>query len=150
MFAGARAAGNSLDDTNARAFELRYFVGIVGQQAHVAEAERLQGFGGKFVVARVIGKPEAAICFDGVETAVLQFVGFQLIDQSNAAAFLRQVEQHAGRFLGDFAQRKFELRAAIAAFGGEDVASETLRVDAHKRRLAAIAAARDPPFKGPC
>ena len=41
---------------------------------------------------------------------------------------------------GDAAQRKFELRAAIAALGGEYVAREALRVDAHQRRSAAHAA----------
>src|SRR5580658_4029447 len=138
MFAGARTAGNALDDSNTRAFKLRDLVWIIGEQAHGANAEGLQRFGGKFVVARVIGKSEPAIGFDSVQAAVLQFVSFQFIDQADAAAFLRQVEQHAGRLLGNFAQRKFQLRAAIAAFGGEDVAGEALRVDAHQRHAVSM------------
>ena len=96
MLAGARPAGNALDDANAGSLELRHFVGIIREQADIAQAERLQSFGGKFVVARVIRKSQPAIRFHGVEPGVLQFVGFQLIDQANAAPFLRQIQQHAG------------------------------------------------------
>ena len=88
-------AGNSLYDANARSLELRHFVGIIRQQADIAQAERLQSLGREFVVARIIRKSEAAICFHGIETSVLQFVGLQLIDQSDSAALLRQVEQYS-------------------------------------------------------
>src|ERR1700683_316799 len=92
MFAGAWAARNALDHPNTCAFELRDFVGIVGEQAHVANAEGLQSLGGKFVVARVVGKTEPAIGFDRVQSGVLQLVSSQFVDQANPAAFLRQGE----------------------------------------------------------
>ena len=53
--AGARTAGNSLDDPNAGVFELLYFVGIVREQAGGADAKSLQRLGGKLVVARIGG-----------------------------------------------------------------------------------------------
>jgi len=75
MLAGSRAAGNSLYNANARSLELRNFVGIIRKQADIAQAERLQSFGREFVVACIIRKSEVAICFHGIETRVLQFVG---------------------------------------------------------------------------
>jgi len=136
MFAGPRAAGNPFNDANARSLELCHFVGIVRQQADLTQSECLEGFGSKRVIARVIRKSEAAIRFHGVEPGILQFVGFELIDQTNSAPFLRKVEQHS-RWRGcNFSERKLELCAAIAALGREHVTGEALRMQTHERRLS--------------
>src|ERR1700747_795708 len=97
MLVGARAAGDSFRDANARSLELRHFVGVIRKQPDSAQAERLQGFGREFVVTRVVCKSKAPVRFHGVEACVLQLVGLQLIDQSDSAPFLWQVEQTTRR-----------------------------------------------------
>ena len=64
-------------------------------------------------------------------------VGFELVHQADAAAFLRKIEKNAGARFADFFKREFELGAAVAAFGGQNVAGEALRVDANEGRGAA-------------
>jgi len=102
------------------------------------DAKRFQGFGGEIVVAQIGSEAEFAIGFDRVEALILQLVSLQFVEQADTAAFLRQVENDSRAIFGDFAERELELRAAIAAFGCEDVAGEALRVDADKRRLAGL------------
>ena len=126
MLAGSWAAGNPLGNVNARSLELSHFVGIVREQADIAQAERLQGFGSKGVVARVIRKSQTTIRFNGIESRILQLVGLELIDEANSAPFLRQVEQHSRRRGCNFPQRKLELRAAVATLGREYVSREAL------------------------
>jgi hypothetical protein len=53
---------------------------------------------------------------------------------------LRKVQQDAGRRRGNSTQRKFELSAAIAAFRGERVTGEALRMNTHQWCPAAKAA----------
>jgi hypothetical protein len=136
----SRPARHAFHDADSRAFQLFYFVRVVREQAHAANAEKAEGGSGKTVVARVGGKTEFLVGFYCVHSAVLQLVGAQLVHQADAAAFLGKVEQNAGRRRGNPPQRKFELRAAIASFRGEYVAGKALRVDAYQRGLAANAA----------
>ena len=100
------------------------------------------------VVAQVGGEAELQVRLDGVEPAVLQRVGAQLVREPDAAALLAQVEQHARAALGDRAQRRVQLRAAVAALRAEHVAGEALRVHAHQRRLAAAHVALAPARRG--
>ena len=145
--AGARPAGNSFDDANAALLELGHLVRIIGKQPHRLNAERLQRFGGEFIIARVVGEAEFAVRLHRVEPGVLQLIRLQFIDQPDSAAFLRQIEHEAGRFFGNLAQRKFKLGAAIAALRCENIAGQALRMYSHQRRLlvVAIRSARDFP-----
>ena len=133
MLCCARAARDELGDFDAGGFELLNFVGIIREQANGLHAEGFQSVGGEFVVAGIVGEAELAISFDGVEAGILKLVGFQLVDQANAAALLRQIQNNSSFGLGDAFEREFELRTAIAAFGSEDVAGKALRVDANQR-----------------
>src|SRR5580704_6772476 len=137
MMTRPRPARDAPDDANACALELLDLVRIVRKQPDRADAERFQRLCGKFVVSRIGRESEPAICFDRVETLVLQFVSLQLIDQADAASFLREIEDHAGGFFGDLAEGELELRAAVASLRCENVAGEALRVDAHERHLRA-------------
>ena len=139
MLARARAAGNSLDDANAGSFELRDFVRIIRKQANGAKPESLQRFGGEFVVARVVRKPELPVRFHRVKARVLQLVRLQLIDQANTAPFLRQIQQDSRWLACDFPQRKFKLRPAVATLGRKNVSRKALRMDANERRLSIAA-----------
>ena len=131
MAAGARTAGDSLDDANAGALQLLNFIGIIGKQPDRSNAKRFERFGSEFIVASIVGKTEMTIGLDSIQTGILKFVRFQFINEPNSAAFLRQVQKHAGRLLGDFAQRKFQLRPAIAALGRKNIAGKALGMDAN-------------------
>ena len=69
--------------------------GIVGEQPHLVDPERAQHRRGMAIVALVVGEAEAAVGIDGVEPAVLERIGAQLVGEADAAPFLPQVEQHA-------------------------------------------------------
>src|SRR5580704_3250043 len=138
MTASTRAAGNALDHANSGALQLVNFVGIIREQSNRTNAKRFQRLGGKFVVTSVVGEAEAAVGFHGIETGILQFVCLQLVNQSDSAALLRQVQQYTGRLFGDLTQREFQLRAAVAALRGKNVPGKALRMDANQRRFAAI------------
>ena len=69
---------------------------------------------------------------------ILQFVRPQLVQQPDAAAFLVLVDQQPAAVPAMRLQRDLQLRAAIAAQAVEHVARQTLRVDAHQRRVAAL------------
>ena len=71
------------------------FLGVVGQQADLGQAEVLEDLDADAVVAGVGLVAEGQVGFDGVEPFVLQVVGLDLFDQSDAAALLGQVDQHA-------------------------------------------------------
>ena len=133
----AWTARNALGDFHAGGFELPDFVGIVREQADGLHAEGFESVGGKFVVARIVGKAELAIGFDGVEAGILKFIGFELVDEADSAAFLREIENNASFGFGDGFQREFELGAAVAALRGEYVTGETLRMDPDERGLRA-------------
>ena len=132
--AGLWLAGDAFGDADAGALELPHLVGIVGEKTDFAGAELFQDFSGEAVVARVGREAEFIVGFDGVHAGVLELVGFELVHQADAAALLREIEQDAGARFADFFEGEFELGAAVAAFGGEDVAGEALRVDADQRR----------------
>ena len=114
--AGSRTARHSFDHSDAGLPELLNLVRVIGEEAKGAEPEGLEGLRRKLIIARVGGEPKAAIGFDGVEAGVLQLVRLDLVDQADTTALLRKVENEAAGFLRDFAQGKFELRAAVAAF----------------------------------
>src|SRR5271156_3741986 len=134
MMVGAGTAGNSLNHADSGALELLDFVGIIGEQPHLADTQSLQRLRGKIVVARIGSEPELAIRFHRVEPIVLQLVGSQLVDQPDTTALLRQVEHDAGPRFGDLAERKFELRTAVAALRREDIPCQALRMNSNDRR----------------
>jgi hypothetical protein len=65
---------------------------------------------------------------------VLQGVGFDLFDQADATALLREVDQHAGAFAADHVEGHVELVAAVAAERFQQIAGEAGRVQPHQRR----------------
>jgi hypothetical protein len=133
MLARGRAAGDALDDAYARLFELAHFIGIIGEETYSSQAERFQRFRSKFIFAVVGREAELPIGFDGIESLVLELIGFNFVDQADAAALLRQIEHDTRRFFRNFPQGKLELRAAVTPLRSEDVSGEALGVKAHER-----------------
>ena len=129
MNIGGEGEGKLFGDFQAVAFEADDFLGVVGEELDAADAEVVEDLGAHAVVAEVGGEAEFLVGLDGVESLLLELVGVDFRGQADAAAFLAEVEEHTA-VLGDALHRGGELRAAIAALGVEDVASEALGVDA--------------------
>ena len=98
-----------------------------------AEAELLQHRRRDQEAALVRLPTQGAIGVQGVEPAILQRVGPQLVHEPDPAPFLREVEHSAGPLLAHQPQRRVQLRSAVAAQATEQVAREALRVRAHER-----------------
>src|SRR6185369_14092366 len=102
------------------------------------KAHVLEHLGGGGEDALVGFEAEALVRLDGVEALVLQFIGLELVDEADAAAFLREIEQYACAMLADDADGAAYLIAAIAFERAQQVAGETFRMQAHEngtRRL---------------
>ena len=82
--------GDLLDDTEVhRVFdEAVDLLGVVRQQADVAEAQILEDLQADHVVALVGLEPELVVRLDGVDSLVLQHIRLELRRQADAAAFL--------------------------------------------------------------
>ena len=135
---GRRLAGDAFDNLNAGADESVNFFRVVGEQADTAQAEETQGVGGQGVGAAVGGEAQPAVGFHGVEAAVLQLVGAQLIHQADAPALLGLIEQHTGAGASDAAQGQFELGAAVAALRRKSIARQALGVNPYQGRPPAV------------
>ena len=103
----------------------------------------MQQRGGDVVAALVGEKSQVLIGVEGVEAAVLQHVGAQLVRQPDAAPFLIEIEQHAAAERADARDRRAQLLAAIAAQAAEQVAGEAGRVQAHGHGARGIGLADD-------
>ena len=108
---------------------------IVRQETELAHAEIEQNLRAEAVIAQVAGEAELGVRLHRVEPFFLQFVGVNLRRQTDAAAFLPHVNEHAVSCFGDLPQRGVQLIAAIAAARAEDVAGQAFAVHAHQGRL---------------
>ena len=86
-------------------------------------------------------QPSARLASTRVEPAILQRIGAQLVDQADAAALLREIEQHAGALLGHAPDRAAQLRAAVAAQAAQQVAGEAFGMEPHQRRVGLLGTA---------
>ncbi len=111
---------------------------VVGHQLESADAEMLQHRHTDIVAAHVSPETEALIGFDGIGAAILQLIGANLVEQTDAAAFLTQIEQHAAAFGGNALERFLQLIAAVTAHREEGVAGQALGMHAAQHRRAVI------------
>src|SRR5215218_6556315 len=84
---------DALDDADARVLQSGHLRRIVGQQANPIGSKRAEHRGGMRISALVIRKAETAVGSDGVEPAILQGVGADLVGDADPAAFLAKVEK---------------------------------------------------------
>ena len=109
------------------------FFGIVRQEPNLREPKVLKHLDADAVVAAVHLMAERHIGLDRVHALILQVVGLDLLDQSDAAAFLGQIDQHAGPFLTDHLHGQLELVAAVTTQRRQQVAGEAGRMQPHQR-----------------
>ena len=89
---------------------------------------------GDAVEPLVAFETQAPVRFERIESLILQTIGAQLVDETDAAPLLRQIEQHAASGLRDGRNRFAQLNAAIAVQRAQEIAGETFRVDARQNR----------------
>ena len=82
------------------------------------------------IIAQVDGVSELQVCFDRVESLVLQSIRAQLFHQPDAAALLMLVKQYSCAFFGDYSHGQVELIVTVTAQGMENISRGALRVDA--------------------
>ena len=121
---GWKGVGDAILDHDAMRFQSGDLVRIVGHELDVREPEAAQHRRGGGVYPLVGTEAELLVRVDGIESVILQLVGAQLVDQADAAAFLRQVEQHAPAGRLNFRDSAAQLIATVAAKATEQVAGK--------------------------
>jgi hypothetical protein len=86
---GGDLDGELLDDLEAVAGDGVDLLGVVGEEAHLADAEVEEDLRAGAVLAEVGGQAELEVGLDGVGALVLEGVGLELVDQADAAALRR-------------------------------------------------------------
>ena len=123
-------------DANSARFERGGLGGVVGHQSHPFQSQLGQDRGGGTVLASVDGQTERGVRGDGVEPAILQRVGPQLVRQPDPPALLPEIEEYAGAIGDDGGQRTAELLAAVASKRSQHVAGPALGVEPDERCVA--------------
>jgi len=93
-----------LDHIDAVAFQRIDFIRIVGHQTDAADPQEFEHSGCRQINTLVGVKAELLIRVDCVETAILQFVCAQFVDQADASTFLREIKQDTGSGCFNFFQ----------------------------------------------
>ena len=87
------------------------------------------------VIASVDREAQRDIRINGVEAAVLERVRADLVEQSDAASFVAQVEEHATVGAADLLESSLQLFAAVAAQGAERLAGQALGMETYEDGL---------------
>lgn len=138
MRVGLDFEGYVFYDFEAVADEADAFFGVIGHEADFGDIEVAEDLGADAVIALVGAEAEGCIGFDGVHALLLEFVGFEFIDEADAASFLLDIEDSAASFLFDALHSGVELVAAIAAEGAEYIAGRARGVDADEDGLVGV------------
>src|SRR5690606_8857147 len=120
----------ALGDTNAETLQRLDLARIVGHQLDFGDAQVFQHRQADRVVTHVRGETQALVGFDGIGALVLQLVGANLVQQTDTATFLAQIEQRTTPLVGNGLQRGFQLEAAITTQAEQRIAGQALRMQA--------------------
>src|SRR5262249_27926789 len=97
-------------------------------------AQELQHAHRDAVVAFVVVEAEHGIGIDGVEACFLQVIGTDLVGESQAAAFLLQIQNDATAVLLELRERQAKLISAVASPRAEHTSRQASRVQSHRNR----------------
>lgn len=128
-------AGNALDYPNSGGLESCYFLRIIREEPDLGDTERSENSGRQFELTMIGFEAKFLVRFHGVESLILQLISLKLSNQTYASALLLFIQQNPRAGFSDHLQRQFELLAAIAAKRVKNVSGQTLRMNAHQRRL---------------
>src|SRR3989441_6326183 len=104
------------------------FVRIVRQKFDRSYVKRHQHVGGDVVVSLVGLESQLLVRLNGVETRVLQLVGFDLVDEADPTAFLPQIEDDSTFHLAYSHKGFLKLLSAVTTKGADCVSRKTLGV----------------------
>ena len=109
----------ALDDLNIVLLEFVDFLRVVGEERDLVYFEIMEDLGGDFVMTGVGGKSKLVIGFNGVVSLILEFVGFYFVEESDATAFLIEIDKYAATFFLDGLHTFDELFLAITTERGK-------------------------------
>ena len=150
-----KGVGHPFHDVDAEPHEARDFFGIVCQETNAGKAKMAEHLGCGLENAFVILESQSPVRLHGVIALILQRVGAQFVDQTNAAAFLGEIKQHACACLMHETDRAAQLVATIAAQTGQEITGKALRMEAHQHGRVGVGGANnhrdmlDPGIGGP-
>src|SRR5206468_5950785 len=93
----------------------------------------VQDRGRQTEISAISHEPESMICFNRIQTAVLQRISLQLRRQADSTALLMFVDQQPAALLGNGLHGHLQLVSTVTPERPEHLAREALRMDAHQR-----------------
>src|SRR5690606_15059500 len=88
-------------------------------------------------------KPKPLVGVGGIEALLLQPVGAKLVDQPNAAAFLREIEKDAAARLVNRFERTAKLLPAVAFQRADQIAGKAFRMQPREDGRAPVRVTND-------
>src|SRR5215469_448082 len=110
-----RDARHSFYYENSRPLDSLDFLGIIRKQAHGTNAEVPQNGARQIVITQIGIESKLLIGFHRIRSAILQLVSPEFVQQADSTTLLEFIDHQSATFLGNAAERDFQLRAAIAA-----------------------------------
>src|ERR1041384_178455 len=126
---------NAIGDLEPESLDRSPLNRMIGDETHSSNSEIVKYLCTYSIIPGVhlVNPNHRGIGFDRILVLLVhQAVGLELIDQSDPAALLFQVEQHAAPFCCDYFKRAMKLPAGIIAQRAEHITKHTLRMDAHR------------------
>ena len=131
-----------LNDFQSVSFQANDFLGIVGQKADFSHSQIVKHLGSHAVVAEIGGIAQLFVGLDGVESLFLKFVSMDFGGESNATAFLPEVEKDPS-FSGKMSKGGVELASTVASPGSKNIAGEAFGMNSDRDWFFAIDFAAD-------
>src|SRR5881409_1183305 len=126
---------NALDDLDPVVRERLQLRGVVGHDARASDAEPAEHRGGRGVVTSVDGQPERDVRVDRIESAVLERVRADLVEESDAASLVAEVEEYPTVGAPHLLEAGLQLLAAVTAQGAKRLAGQTFGMEPHEHGL---------------
>jgi hypothetical protein len=124
----------SLNDSQSGFLKGLKFIGIIGNNAYLAQTQVEQDLSALLVSSSVHCKPQLFIRFHGVCAVILKSVSPDLVQDTDSPSLLLLIDDRSSTFRLNHLEGLIELRSAVALDGTENVARQALRMDADKRR----------------
>ena len=119
---GGHLDGHILDHLQAVALESHALDRVVSHQTHLGHAKDAQDVGAYTIVTLIRLKAQMYVGINGIQTVFLQFIGLDLVHQTDTAALLVHIDHKAFAFFLNHLHRHVQLLAAFTAHRAEDIA----------------------------
>src|SRR5699024_1288902 len=116
--------------------ELVDLVRIVGEQANGSDPQIPQNLRSDVVFPLIRGKAQSHIGLQGVHTLFLELIGAELVDQSDAPAFLTHIEKNSSSLGINLFHGSGQLLSAVAAQRTKYISGEAFGMDAAENILS--------------